>query len=185
MSQAMQLAFIKPKPFDPSQGSIWAWLFLALSVVFALLSWQHYFSVERQLHLSEQTLQQAMAVQPRLAQQQAAQAASQTLALPKQQIRMIRKTVDQLLIPWQDLFHTFESIQHKQIALLELSPSQQKQMIVIRGEARDLEDIFAYIRALEKADALNKVYLQSHHVDKTDAQKPVEFTLHADWKVSQ
>lgn len=182
MNTRMHLAFVKPSGFTITGVSLWSWVLLLFAVIFALLSYQHYSSVKRRLVESQEKLQSVMALQPQT--QADSDQKDEVFKLPKQEVSVIRKTVAQLVIPWEGLFETFETTQLNTIALLELSPSQQKERIVIRGEGRDLEAVFAYIRALEKAPALDKVYLQSHYVDKTNPDRPVVFTIHAHWKVT-
>ncbi len=183
MSKRMNLAFVKPAGFSVADVSLWSWGLLLAACIFALLSLQHYGSVKARLMNSEEKLQSVMVLQPQ-ASTSAEKKAAEDFKLPKQEVSMVRKTVAQLVIPWEGLFKTFETTQLKSIALLELSPSQQKEMVVIRGEGRDLDAVFAYIRALEKAPVLDKVHLQSHYVDKADPDHPVVFTIHAQWKVT-
>lgn len=181
MNTRMNLAFVKPPSFLPTSISLWSWALLFVAALFALLTLQHYASVKTRLEASEERLQSVLALQPKS--NVADEEEIEDFKLPKQEVRIIRKTVDQLAIPWEGLFETFESTQLKSVALLELSPSQQKEMVIIRGEASDLDAVFAYIRALEKAPVLNSVHLQNHYVEKTNPDQPVAFTLHAQWKV--
>lgn len=181
MNTRMNLAFVKPASFSLTSVSAWSWALLAIAALFALLTLQHYGSVKTRLLASQERLQSVMALQPQA--KVNIEEEAEAFKLPKQEISMIRKTVEQLGIPWDGLFETFESTQLKNVALLELSPSQQKEMVVIRGEASDLDAVFAYIRALEKAPVLDRVHLQNHYVEKTNPDQPVAFTLHAQWKV--
>lgn len=181
MNTRMNLAFVKPKSFSLSRISAWSWLLLIIAGIFALLTWQHFSAVKSRLSDTQAKLHSVLATQPLKVTKPADQ--EERFMLPKQEISVIRKTIDQLAIPWDEMFQTFETTQLKTIALLELSPSHQKQVVVIRGEGRDLDAVFAYIRALQRATNLDKVHLQSHYVDKADAEQPVVFTIHARWKV--
>jgi len=114
--------------------------------------------------------------------QAASEATEKVFELPKREVGLIKLAVHQLSIPWQPLFQTIEQTKHKSIALLELSPSDQKDLLILRGEAKTLDAVFVYIRSLETSDSLDKVYLQSHSVDNADRSKPVLFTIYASWK---
>lgn len=181
MNTRMNLLFVKPSAYAIRGASAWSWLLLALAAVFTLLTIQHFNAVKTRLNQSEEKLNEVVALQPKKVLDD--KRLSEMLMLPKHEVSLIRKTVEQLVIPWDALFASFESTQSRSIALLELSPSQQKEIVVIRGEGKNLEAVFAYIRALDQLPTLDKVHLQSHHVDKADADLPVVFTLHAHWKV--
>ena len=58
-----------------------------------------------------------------------------------------------------------------------------KRIVRIGGEAKDFDALLAYITRLEQSKILNHVYLTSHEVRSQDAEKPVRFSLLANWTV--
>jgi len=91
----------------------------------------------------------------------------------------------QLPLPWNDLFREIAASQQKQIALLSIVPDANRRNIKISGEAKNLKVLLAYIRELQKSKSLNSVYLRKHRVNVRSAQKPVDFTIIANWVLSQ
>jgi len=89
----------------------------------------------------------------------------------------------QLSMPWYDLLQTIESAGGKGVALLSLEPDTEKRLVRISGEAKNIAAMLDYIRQLEQRDLFGTVYLQSHHVQLQDPEKPVRFVLLAIWRL--
>lgn len=98
------------------------------------------------------------------------------------QKKQINETISELVVDWDSLFKTIENTLLEDIAILEISPNSKKKLIVIRGEAKTLKAVFAYIKALDDTANLSKVYLQTHSVDEANVSKPVSFTVSAEWQ---
>lgn len=101
----------------------------------------------------------------------------------QQEVRQANDILQQLTLPWNALFQVLESTSEKQIALLAIQPDTGKHIVRLSGEAKDFDALLAYIARLEKSRVLNHVYLTSHEVRTQDAEKPVRFTLVANWTV--
>ena len=99
------------------------------------------------------------------------------------EVRQANDILQQLTLPWNALFQVLESTSEKQIALLAVQPDTGKHIVRLSGEAKDFDALLAYIARLEKSRVLNHVYLTSHEVRTQDAEKPVRFTLVANWTV--
>ena len=101
----------------------------------------------------------------------------------QQEIRQANDILQQLALPWNALFQAVESASENEIALLAIQPDAAKRIVRIGGEAKNLQALLAYITRLEQSHVLNRVYLTSHEIRTQDAEKPVRFTLVADWTV--
>ena len=101
----------------------------------------------------------------------------------QQEVRQANDILQQLTLPWNALFQVLESTSEKQIALLAVQPDTGKHIVRLSGEAKDFDALLAYIARLEKSRVLNHVYLTSHEVRTQDTEKPVRFTLVANWTV--
>jgi len=100
------------------------------------------------------------------------------------EIKDAEAVMSQLTLPWESLLKDIGASQQQQVALLSIVPNAAKRTIKISGEARDFDDVLAYIRALQKANSLRTVYLQNHHIETRSAQRPVRFSLLATWVVN-
>jgi len=98
-----------------------------------------------------------------------------------EEIERAKTVIQQLLLPWDQLFTAIESSDSKGIALLSIQPDAEKRLIVIGGEAKTFEVLLEYIRQLERSRALLRVHLTSHEVQKKDPQHPIRFAVAAEW----
>lgn len=88
---------------------------------------------------------------------------------------------ERLNLSWHDLFASVERVGGDDATLLGLRPEPAKRRVVINGEARDLASVLQYADALETTDFLHSVRLQQHDVDLRNPDRPVRFTLYAEW----
>jgi hypothetical protein len=92
-----------------------------------------------------------------------------------------RVVMRRLSLPWDALFRAIESADAKSVALLTIQPNPERRTLAISGEAKGFEHVLEYIRQLERSDPLVNVHMTNHKVEQQDPQKPVRFTLLADW----
>ncbi len=97
-------------------------------------------------------------------------------------IRQANEILRQLALPWETLFKAVEANREQEVALLSIQPNVEKRTVRIAGEAKNFEALLAYMTLLEQSKTLRHVYLTSHEVRSQDAEKPVRFTLVADWE---
>lgn len=83
--------------------------------------------------------------------------------------------------PWSKLFRTLEAIEEPEVALLALTPDFRARRIQVRAEARNLEAMLSYYRALERSLVFAEVVLAEHEVQGGEPERPVRFTLSASW----
>lgn len=93
-----------------------------------------------------------------------------------------RKVITQLSLPWNELFEAIESVENPDIAVLQIQPSAEQKLVRITAEARASSDIERYINALNKTESLGNVRMISHQLKTDDPQKPLVFTIIANWE---
>lgn len=100
-----------------------------------------------------------------------------------EEIKRANEVIDQLALPWDQLFAAVEGATGKNVALLAIQPDKHKGEVVIGGEAKDIAAMLDYMRRLNEARQLSEVVLLSHQIQQQDPQKPVRFNLSAKWIV--
>lgn len=150
-------------------------LLLALASMLLLASAIQFHKVSAEADLWEARAEQAeRAAHPQLPEMHAGTARAADLAL---EIKRANEVLRQLNTPWHGLLQTIESAGSKSVALLALEPDMERQQVKISGEAKNIAATLAYIQRLENRDLFASVYLQSHHVQMQDPEKPVRFVL--------
>lgn len=99
------------------------------------------------------------------------------------EIKRANEVIDQLALPWDQLFAAVEGAAGKDVALLAIQPDKRKGEVTIGGEAKDVAAMLDYMRRLNEARQLRKIDLLSHQIQQQDPQKPVRFNLSAKWIV--
>jgi len=98
-----------------------------------------------------------------------------------QEIRHANQVIDQIKLPWDRLFRAVESVANGRVALLGITPDQAGGTVELSAEAADLEAMFDYVKRLQRAPSLARVYLLNHQVNARDPLRPVRFTVTASW----
>ncbi|HWH47037.1 MAG TPA: hypothetical protein VN664_04485 [Burkholderiales bacterium] len=98
-----------------------------------------------------------------------------------QEIRHANQVIDQITLPWDRLFRAVESVANNRVALLGITPDQKAGSVELSAEAADVEAMFDYVKRLQRAPSLARVYLLNHQVNARDPQRPVRFTVTASW----
>lgn len=98
-----------------------------------------------------------------------------------QEIRHANQVIDQITLPWERLFRAVESVANGRVALLGITPDQKGGTVELSAEAADVEAMFDYVKRLQGAPSLARVYLLNHQVNARDPQRPVRFTVTASW----
>lgn len=99
------------------------------------------------------------------------------------EVKHANEVLQQLTLPWGELFQAIESSSSKQVALLAMEPDAEKHLVKISGEAKDIAAMLGYIKTLAAQEVFDSVYLQSHQTQQQDPEKPVRFVLLATWRV--
>lgn len=96
--------------------------------------------------------------------------------------QVARAAVRQLALPWAGLIRAVEDSATPDVALLQLQPEAQQQLLRVTAEARDAAAMFKYLRHLAEAKGLGEVHLLTHEVAQDDPQKPVRFSAQASFR---
>jgi hypothetical protein len=98
------------------------------------------------------------------------------------QVAEAEEVVRQLATPWHTLFRSLEHAYVEEIALLAVQPDAQRRTVAIVGEAREYGDILAYLTRLRAEAPLADAYLVGNEVKESDPQRPLVFTIAAQWR---
>jgi len=159
----------------------WAGIALLVAALAgAVVSGDQYLQQAEQLVAAQASLRDSTAATRKKPVAAIASIDSQTLAA---ELKHANEIVHQLTLPWGELFASAESAGTPDVALLSIESDTDNRRVKISGEAKNLESILAYLRYLETRPVLVGVYLQSHELQKQDAEQPVRFVVSADWKV--
>lgn len=101
------------------------------------------------------------------------------------QMQQALVVVEQLALPWSPLFSAIERAHTETVALLAVQPDAQRRSVTIIGEAKGYEDVLAYVARLREEARLKNVYLVGNEVREDQPQRPVAFTVSADWRSVQ
>lgn len=96
--------------------------------------------------------------------------------------RIARAAMRQLALPWAGLIRALEDAAVPDVALLQLQPEAQPQVLRVSAEARNAAAMFRYLRGLAEAKGLSEVHLVSHEVAQDDPQHPVRFAAQASFR---
>ena len=103
------------------------------------------------------------------------------LSEPRQQ-RQLQTMVQSLNLPWYELLSALESIkqEHSEVFLTAISPDVTNQQIMLRGQAKTLDSLLAFVDALNKKDTFSSVLPlnQQQIIPKADG---MQFTLKLEW----
>jgi hypothetical protein len=96
--------------------------------------------------------------------------------------KIARAAVRQLALPWAGLVRALEGAATPDVALLQVQPEAQQQVLRVTAEARDSAAMFRYLRGLAGAKGLSEIHLVSHEVAQDDPQRPVRFAAQASFR---
>lgn len=133
--------------------------------------------LERQQRRQTQQLQQQQ--QQKQPRQGAALAAK--AQIPEAQFKAINAAVLQLNLPWRDMQEAVGEATPASIALLALEPDPNKQVLKISAEAKNPDDMIAYIEQLKQQEFFVGAALVRHEINDLDPNRPVRFQVEAQW----
>jgi hypothetical protein len=177
--QAIRLDFMHPGGRATRFGP----LLLLVGVVAAVSALSYQREVGREIVLREARLAELRAMAsrtlPALAEKE-----SDTPEM-RSEVQKANAVLQQLNVPWGDLFTTVESAEGADVALLAVQPDPRSRNVVIGGVARTLPAVFAYMDRLEHTKHLRDVVLSSHEVKIREPGQPIAFALSATWEESK
>lgn len=101
-----------------------------------------------------------------------------------EQVKAAEAAVRQLTLPWGALIGALESAGTADVALLQVAPQAEQRQLQISAEARNHKAMLEYVRKLTATPMLRDVHWTSHQVLKDDPQRPLQFSVHAAFRVT-
>jgi len=110
-------------------------------------------------------------------------------AIPKErldeEVKTAEAVVRQLTLPWGSLVQAIEQASTREVAVLQLQPDAENRIVRLTAEARNGEAMFEYVRRLGAAKGLADLHVVSHHVQREDPQRPIQFSVQAALRSAQ
>lgn len=153
------------------------WLGIGVLVVAALVG-------AKQADVYASARQEIAQLQARLARFEARGEPARQAVLPEATVREIRHAndvIEQIALPWDQLFRAVEAAAGEKVALLGITPDRKSGTVEVAGEAADLNAMFDYVKRLQRQPALDRVFLLNHKLNDQDPQHSIRFTVTASW----
>lgn len=174
--RAIQLDFIRSGG-DTARFVAWALLLGAV----LLCGWV--FDRQQELQFRREDLQARQErLQHRLSSGRAGAATAPLDAAAQRRIQRANTVIDQLAVPWSDLFSAVESVALRGVAITGLVPNAQEQTLRLSGEAKDLKDVLVYVDRLAEQPMLQQVHLVGYETVQRDGLALISFSLSAVWR---
>lgn len=174
--RTINLDFMHPA----GRSSRFGLLLLALGVVVLLIGLSHQREVGRDIVVREAKLAELRGMASKSL-PEVAEKESDTPEI-RAEVQKANAVLQQLGVPWPDLFAAVESAQGADVALLAVQPDPRTRTVIIGGMARSLPAVFAYMDRLEHTKYLREVVLASHEIKTREPGEPVSFALSATWQ---
>lgn len=105
--------------------------------------------------------------------------------VPEAQAGAVNAVVLQLNLPWRMLRDAVQAGTPPAVALLALEPDARKRRVRITAEAKNSDDMLAYLARLQEIEWFGAVSLVRHEINEQDPNRPIRFQLDAQWRESQ
>lgn len=173
---ALQLDFQRP----PTTRARWVgWLLLAVAVPVVVLTAESYSRADQARALAQGRHEHLQARgQADRPQRAVAVPDADTLA----SVRRANAVIDQLSVPWGELFVAIEAADARGLGVLSLTPNARDRSLRLAGEARSMEDLLAYVQRMAAQPALQQVHLLAYGTAVREGVPVVSFTLAATWR---
>ena len=154
---------------------------LAAAVIAVLVFSDHYAGVELRhaaaLGRAENLNERQRAASPRRA---AVATEPQVLA----SLKHANVIIEQLTVPWDELFDAFEAADSRKLGLLSLTPNARDRSVRLAGESRSMDELLAYVDRAAAQPELGQVHLLGYNTVQRDGVTLLSFTLAATWRQS-
>lgn len=171
MLRAVSLNHVPGKP----SGNAWgiALLVAGIASAIGLLVWLKQLNTELvHLNADRQQIQQPVSAPPKLSAKESQE--------KQQEIAAVRDTIDELSLPWQNLFTALENMDSPDIRLATIEPNARQRKLRITASTTDILNMFRYIHDLSNQRVFNDILLMSHEYHQ-EQPVPVSFTMEAAW----
>jgi Tfp pilus assembly protein PilN len=161
----------------------WAMVWAVLSIGGALAA--AHSAVEQEQREVELLRAQAQAQVSASAQARAVAPVASRPPVPEAQANAVNAAVLQLNLPWRALHDAVQEGTPANIALLAMEPDARRSSVRITAEARNSDDMIAYVERLQKVEWFSAVLLSRHEINEQDPNRPIRFQLDAQWRPAQ
>ena len=172
---ALQLDFVAPPRLR------WRWLtgaaLAALALLLALLV--VYESRVSQRHEAAASRHELLGERLRSASPRGSAAPD---ALTRADIGRANGVIEELAVPWERLFDAVEDADARGLGALSLTPNARDRTLRFAGEARDINELLAYVDRMAAQSAFGEVHLEGYNTVVRDGQPVLSFTLAASWQ---
>jgi Tfp pilus assembly protein PilN len=97
------------------------------------------------------------------------------------QANAINNTILQLNLPWSEMQEAIEAASTADVALLTLEPDAKLHNLKLTAEAKNSDDMLAYIERLKRQAFFLDVVLSKHEISEQDSNRPLRFQLDLQW----
>lgn len=109
-------------------------------------------------------------------------AAVATDPLTLAEVQRANGIIDQLTVPWDELFDAMDAADPRGVAVLSLAPNPRERSLRLGGEARAMAELLAYVGRVAEQPTLSQVHLQGYKTVVRDGVPVLAFTLAATWR---
>lgn len=98
-------------------------------------------------------------------------------SLVPDQRQALNVVIQQLNIPWHDVFEQLERATPADVALLSIEPDGQRSVIKIQAEAKSLDTLLLYAAGLQQQGVFGRLTFSKHETNDQDGNKPVRLSF--------
>lgn len=152
-------------------------LFPVVVLCFVLVSQVRQYQEERE---GLEALQAAIAARSQAARPLPV-AAQPKFAVSEAQAQAVNDAVMQLNLPWRDLVEAVRAATPGNVALLALEPDAKRRTLRITAEAKNSDDMLAYVAKMEEQGWFASSALVRHEIAEQEPNRPLRFQVSAQW----
>jgi Tfp pilus assembly protein PilN len=107
--------------------------------------------------------------------------AALTASIGEPEAAAVNGAISKLNLPWRALHDAVRAATPPAVALLALEPDANKRVLRISAEAKNSDDMLAYVAALGQGKLFGAVTLVRHEVLEQDPNRPLRFQIDGAW----
>lgn len=172
----LQLDFLQ----RPTTGLRWVGWGVLVAAVGAVIACTQHYADEQQRHATAQDRHDRLDARMRATDPRRAVAVPDAQALAD--LRRANAIIDQLTVPWGELFDAADAADARGLGVLSLTPNARDHTVRMSGESRSMDELLAYLDRLAAQPALGQAHLLGYSSTQRDGVEVVSFTLAATWR---
>lgn len=95
----------------------------------------------------------------------------------EREVKAANEALHRLTFAWQPVFDVVERSAREDVALLGVQPDAGRRVVVISAEAKDVETMLAYWRALAEAGPVAAAHIVRYEIQQREPRRPVRFQI--------